>query len=185
MKTLLYIKEFLKDKNVASLTPTSNNIIKTISNKINFNKNIIIVEYGPGAGVFTNNFLKKMNKDSKLIALESNSKFTRVLRKLKDSRLLAHNEKAENIKYLLGNLGINSQNSIDYIISGIPFSYFNDDLKEHIIKTSHEILKPKGKFLAYQFSKQVEKPLSKYFKKIKTSRGVLNIPPLFIFEAVK
>ena len=47
MEKINVLKEFIKDKNVASVTKTSKYIVEKICNKIDFSEKQIIVEYGP------------------------------------------------------------------------------------------------------------------------------------------
>ncbi|MDD4466984.1 MAG: rRNA adenine N-6-methyltransferase family protein, partial [Candidatus Pacebacteria bacterium] len=93
---------FLRDKNVASVFPTTKKTVSKICSSIDFEKNIIIVEYGPGTGIFTEYLLSKMNKDSKLIFIEKNKNLSFFLKnKFKDKRLRIFNDSAENIKDIL------------------------------------------------------------------------------------
>lgn len=52
MDTITYLKNFVRDRNVASITPTSAIGVKKVCSKIDFHKPSVIVEYGPGTGVF-------------------------------------------------------------------------------------------------------------------------------------
>ena len=79
--SLSYIVNFIKDKNIASVTPTSQFGVKRILKKINFEKDLTIVEYGPGTGVITKALLKKMPKNAKLIAIDTNAAFIKILQK--------------------------------------------------------------------------------------------------------
>jgi len=182
MKKANYIKLFLKDKMVAAVVPTSSFGVKKLCRAIDFKKDIVIVEYGPGSGVFTKYLLHNMNAESRIIAIESNSNFVNILKEIKDSRLLVFNDKVQNLNEILEKL---DKPAIDYIISGIPFSYIKEDLKMRIIKNTYESLAKGGKFLVYQYSNHIKKYLSKYFQSINSTFEILNIPTLFIFEAVK
>jgi phospholipid N-methyltransferase len=54
-----------------------------------------------------------------------------------------------------------------------------------IIENTYDSLAKGGKFLVYQYSNHVKKYLSQYFQSINSTFEILNIPTLFIFEAVK
>jgi phospholipid N-methyltransferase len=182
MKKANYIKLFLKDKMVAAVVPTSSFGVKKLCRAIDFRKNIIVVEYGPGSGVFTKFILNNMNAQSKIIAIESNPDFVSLLREIKDHRLLVFHNKVQNLNEILEKL---NKPTIDYIISGIPFSYIKKDLKMRIIENTYESLARGGKFLVYQYSNHIKKYLNKYFQSINSTFEILNIPTLFIFEAIK
>ena len=81
MDTLIYIMNFIKDRNVASITPTSSVGVKKVCNKIDFSQNSLIVEYGPGTGVFSKYLLRQMGEDSRLILIERNRNFNSLLKR--------------------------------------------------------------------------------------------------------
>lgn len=119
MDTLVYIMNFIRDKNVASITPTSAVGIKKVCSKIDFNQNNLIVEYGPGTGVFSKYLLQKMREDSRLILIERNRNFNSILKKkISDPRVVLVHDSAENV---LQTLRMCKESEADYILSGIPF----------------------------------------------------------------
>lgn len=187
MDTIVYLKNMLRDKQVASFTPTSIFGIKKVCDKIDFEKNNVIVEYGPGTGVFTRYLLDNLTPDSTLILIERNLEFISILQNsFLDPRVIMYHESAENVVELLNRSG---HSKADYIISGIPFSFLPHTLRDTIVKKSAACLKPGGKFLAYQTFFQLDKFLKDYldiyFKKVKTEFCIRNAPPIRIFEATK
>jgi phosphatidylethanolamine/phosphatidyl-N-methylethanolamine N-methyltransferase len=182
MSTYSYLKNFIKDKNVASITPSSRMCVRHVCKKIDFSKDNIIIEYGPGTGVFTKYLLKRLTKDSILILFETNQDFVKKLEKIEDKRLVVHNESVEKITEILDPLLIGQ---VNYIISGIPFSFLEPEVKDSILKQSVQLLKKGGEFLAYQTSGHLKEPLRKTFGNLHTEFEILNIPPMMIYEAVK
>jgi len=182
MENLFFLREYLKDKNIASVIPSSPSTVKKVCSKIDFSKKNVIVEYGPGTGVFTRHLLERMNPESKLILIETNRNFVSLLRNIDDPRVFVFNDSAANIKKILK---LCNEDNADYIISGIPFSYLNDSLKSDIIGKSKDVLSEDGKFLVYQFVNGIKKNLEQYFEFVQTDFSLFNIPPLHIFEAFK
>ncbi|MEX0686296.1 MAG: rRNA adenine N-6-methyltransferase family protein [Balneolales bacterium] len=176
-----YIKTFIKDKNVASIAPTSERVVRSVCEPIDFTKDLIIVEYGPGNGVFTRYLLKKMTAGSRIIVIETNHDFVAHLRKNKDSRLSVFQDSAENVGDIMKRLG---HDKADYIVSGIPFSFLNAYTKDKILLESKKLLtKNQGMFLAYQTSTHLKKPLQKHFDEVWTNFKYLNIPPMCVYKA--
>ena len=182
MSTYSYLKNFLRDKNVASVTPTSQKCVKHVCKNINFQNDNIIIEYGPGTGVFSKYLLSKLTRDSRLILLETNHDFFQQLKEINDPRLEVYHESVENVMDIVGSRMIEK---VDYIISGIPFSFLDELVKNEILKHSAELLKKGGKFLAYQTSGHLKDPLRKVFGNLHTEFEIMNIPPMMIYEAVK
>lgn len=180
--TLTFLKSFISDKDVASITPSSRYCVKKLCNKIDFSNARIFIEYGGGTGVFTKYMLSQMTPDSQLFVFETNEKFYQLLSEIEDPRLQLFNHSVEDILDLLpaGVVG-----SADHIISGIPFSFFNWELKIDILNKTLQTLKAKGSFLAYQTSGHLKKPLLHSFGNYTTDFCWKNIPPYFIYEAVK
>ena len=187
MDTFIYIMNFIKDRNVASVTPTSSVGVKKVCSKIDFSRNRLIVEYGPGTGVFSKYMLQKMGEDSRLILIERNGNFNSILRKnIKDPRAIVVHDSAENV---LQTLRACKESEADYIISGIPFSFLDSNLKHRILYNTHRALRKGGKFLVYQTCFQTNNHLKvhlqKYFPIVNSKYELANIPPLRTFEAIK
>jgi phospholipid N-methyltransferase len=187
MDTFVYIMNFLRDKNVASITPTSSVGVKRVCSKIDFNRKNLIVEYGPGTGVFSKYLLQNMGEASRLILIERNRNFSSILKeKFQDPRATIVLESAENV---LETLRSCQEAAADYIISGIPFSFLDPELKHKILYNTHRALKKGGKFLVYQTCFQTNNHLKvhlqRYFPKVNSKYELVNIPPLRIYEAIK
>lgn len=177
-----FLKNFFNDVKVASITPSSGFSVKRLAKKIDFSQRIVIVEYGPGSGVYSKHFLEKMGSDSKLILIETNNDFVEQLRKTDDQRLSVFLDSAENVHKILEQCG---EPHADYIITGLPFSYFSKEEKQAIVQNSYDSLKPGGKLLAYQFNYGVKESIKPHFDELKKDFEPFNLPPLFMFEALK
>lgn len=188
--SLFYFKNFLRDKNIGSITPTSQIGVKTVCQNIDFSTAKVIVEFGPGGGVFTKYLLSKLAPDAKLIAFELNPTFIDYLsEEIQDKRFVLFEESAELIKERLDKEGISN---VDAVVSGIPFSFFDIPLKEKIIKNTLDTLRPNGRIVLYQFfppPRKKEERMSSVLKNIVGNDTLRieprNIPPLVIYEAVK
>ena len=181
MSNYFFFKNFLRDLQVGAILPSSKYSIRRICKKIDSKKDNVIVEYGPGTGVFIKEILKKMTANSKLILIEKNEHFFNELKKIKDDRIYLFNDCAENVLDILNSCG---ESHADYIISGIPFSLMKSSQKTQIIHNTNLALAHGGRFLIYQYSNHVKKYL-KPFSEIHTNYEILNVPPAFIYEAVK
>jgi phospholipid N-methyltransferase len=187
MSTLSYVKNFISDKYIASITPTSDFGVRKVCSKIDFSCCSLIVEFGPGTGVFTKYLLQKMGHDSLLVLIERNANFVADLRKkIRDPRAIVVNGCASNIMETLAELG---KTSADCVISGIPFSFLPDNLRDRILRNSFAALPPGGIFLAYQTFYQsnnhLKSHLDRIFPFVRVEYEMLNLPPLRIYEARK
>lgn len=180
MSTLNYLKNFIKDPNVASVTPTSRFTINRVCKYIDFQSDIRIIEYGPADGVFTRVLLDKMTPRSQIIAIETNRHFAQSLGNLKDDRLTVVNSSAEEVRDIMEKM---KWEYADYVLSGIPFSFLKKEARHRILKDSAALLSEHGGFLGYQTSSHLKPFLSEHFKKVETEMEYLNIPPMCIYIA--
>jgi phospholipid N-methyltransferase len=185
--TFGYIKNFVSDKYIASVTPTSIYGVRKVCGKIDFRRARTFVEFGPGMGVFTRYLLERIQPEAQMVLIERNRNFAGILRKrFTDPRVRVVNNNAENVLEILEECGVMP---VDYILSGIPFSFFHEEARREIIKAIHRVLRDGGKFLAYQTFYQapphLRLPLEECFDSVRVEYEILNIPPLSIYEAVK
>lgn len=167
---------------MASVTPTSRFCVRTVCQPIDFSKDQIIVEYGAGAGVFSHYLLDNMTPDSQLHLFETNDILFNKLRQINDKRASFYDQSVEYVNDLLPKDIIGK---VDFIISGIPFSFLDTEVKSSILDQSYRLLHDGGEFLAYQTSGHLEDPLRDTFGNVKTSWEWRNIPPMTVYVAEK
>jgi phosphatidylethanolamine/phosphatidyl-N-methylethanolamine N-methyltransferase len=183
MSKIDFLKTFIKDRDVASITPSSLHCVKKVCTNIDFSKDIVLVEYGPGDGVFSRYILEKMSPNSKLILIELNTDFYKHLKAtIKDPRVEVYNMRAGDVE---GALNPELIGNVDYVLSGIPFSFLEKSRKRVVLMATKNILKEGGLFLAYQTSGHLKKPVMEVFGNLETEREILNLPPYLIYRVVK
>ncbi|MDX1636629.1 MAG: methyltransferase [Balneolaceae bacterium] len=180
--TITYLKSFIKDKDVASVTPSSKLLIRRVCGPIDFEEDNVILEYGAGTGVFAEYLLERLTSGSKLVLFETNERFYEKLQDISDPRVEVYNESVEHVKSRLRERFLGQ---VDYIISGIPFSFLEPDTKSSILTQAREMLREGGKFLAYQTSGHLKDPLRDVFGTISTQFEFMNVPPMVVYEATK
>lgn len=187
MSLPLYIKCVLKDRQVASIVPTFRNTVRRTIGGLEYHRDLRVVEYGPGSGAFTKHILGRLSPQSELFAFETNLDFVmRLRRTIRDPRFTVFAESAELVTERVGN------GSVDYVVSGIPFSLIPWEVRRAIIRASWEVLKPAGKLITYQmFPPTARKdvhllPLvEELFEVEEVEYELLNIPPLRVYRGRK
>ena len=183
--TLSYIKNFLRDQDVAAIAPSSSFLVRRVCKWIDFDQDQIIVEYGPGNGVFSEFILNHMTPESTLLLIESNPDFVAMLEEktADDPRAIVVEDRAENIVEILDAHGVDEG---DYIVSGIPFSFLDAETKHELLLRTRDVLSDDGKFLVYQNYNPLEDPLRDHFSSVTKEYEPRNIPPtMFAYEARK
>ena len=183
--TLSYIKNFLRDQDVAAIAPSSSFLVRRVCKWIDFEEDQVVVEYGPGNGVFSEFILDRMTTDSTLLLVENNPDFVEMLEEWTsdDPRVLVVQDRAERIVEILD---AHDVDTVDYIVSGIPFSFLDEGDRENLLARTRDVLTEDGKFLVYQNYNHLESPLRKHFSEVTKEYEPRNIPPtMFAYEARK
>lgn len=169
---------------VGAVRPSSKSLAKKMLRNIDIKSSKIIVEYGPGTGVFTRYIHKEMNPNSKLYVFELNEPFYKILKEEykneKNVRII--NDSALNIRSYLKE---DNEEFVDVIISSLPLMNFNQMLTMRILKTAEAVLKPKGMYIQYQYSLSAKKLLGKIFDLNSIQFTAINLPPAFIYTCQK
>ncbi len=172
--------EFTKKINTTgAFSETSKYVVDNISKFVDKEKKQVIIEYGAGHGNITRGILDKMNANSVLYAFEIHSDFCKELELINDSRLKVVHLSASEVYQI-----VNKSESVDCIISSIPFSFISDDILQEILSKSHNLLKKNCFMTQVLYSSRHLKQYKKYFQNCST-KIVMNIPPANIYQCQK
>jgi phospholipid N-methyltransferase len=116
-----------------------------------------------------------MPPQARLLCVELNPLFYRLIRSIQDNRLTAHLGSAAELKDILVLHGLPAP---DVIISGIPFSTMSRSTGSGILATIATLLAPGGRFVAYQASDRVVDLSEPFLGTGQTQLEFLNIPPM-------
>jgi phosphatidylethanolamine/phosphatidyl-N-methylethanolamine N-methyltransferase len=175
-----FFNNFLKHPvQIGYLLPSSRYLEDRISAAANLDTAKYIIELGPGTGGTTRSILKNMRDDAKLLVVEINSDFcAHISTHITDSRLHIFNGSAEDLEVAISELG---WESIDAVLSGIPFSSIGEQTGKDIIQSINNVLSKKGRFVAYQLRDTVKRLGRKIMGRPSTQIEPRNFPPLRIF----
>ena len=183
MKAIEFFREGLKNiKTVGTLTRSSRFLCKRIVDQVDFDRAKVIVELGAGDGVITRHILERMGPDARLLAFEVNEKFCEKLRSIDDDRLQVIEDSAEELgKYLAAN----GSETVDYVISAIPFVALPKELSLSIIRTCHNYLALGGLYIQVHYSLLVKNLYQTVFGNVNVKWMPLNVPPAFVLISRK
>ncbi|NND97900.1 MAG: methyltransferase domain-containing protein [Pirellulaceae bacterium] len=164
---------------VASLVPSSRALHRRLTHSVQAARAQSVIELGPGIGNTTRALLRGLDQNATLVAVEIVPEFAEVLRQIDDSRLIVVQGDASDLDDVMRRHGLES---VDMIVSGVPFSTMDQTTASSLLTTIHSVLKPGGIFLAYQLLDSVAHYASKRFGRPKVSYVWWNLPPLRIFR---
>lgn len=177
---LLFGRNFLKHpRMLGSLIPSSRFLVERVLGQVDWLHARTVVEYGPGVGTMTAEILRRLRPDGTLVAIEMNREFVRYLRRsVADQRLHVVEGSAAEAEAALQARGLDHA---DYVISGIPYSTMPPEVRERILRTTHDVLHPDGAFLVYQFTRAVLPHLRATFSLVDQEFEPRNIMPARLF----
>jgi len=178
-----YVKTFLDDRSIGSVTPSSKYLVERMVKAAALEDAKIVVEYGPAEGVITKELLKNMRPDAKLIAVEYNEGFYASLReRVKDPRFIPVRGDVREIEKVLQAQGVST---VDRVVSAVPFSLFTGRERHEILTKTSRLLNPGGRFVALGYTTHLIPMLKDYFSDVDIQFEVRNLPPSFVFTALK
>lgn len=191
-----FIYEFIKHPTtVGAILPSSNSLAKEIIGEIPKDlkaEKRLILEVGPGTGVFTDKIIKRMNPNDELHLVEYDAEFCKQLR---DKYQHIPNVKVFECSIL--DYQVEGDRKYDFIVSGLPLNAFNSEFVGNVFMKFEEVAKANTKlsYFEYLVLPGIKKLFSNsqkranmdlilnaknafYLKhKFKKSKVILNVPP--------
>lgn len=150
----------------------------------------LVVELGPGTGVFTREILRAAGAQTRIVALELDARAVPRLQR-NFPRVEVHHDSAEAI---LGYVARTGLAHADCVISGLPWASMPAALQERIMRHVVAALGPDGVFttFAYQHARgtpagrRYRRLLESLFGEVHVSRIIWsNVPPAVVYRCVK
>jgi phospholipid N-methyltransferase len=180
-----FIKQFFKDKQmVGAVSPSTKFLGEKMLENVDFDTATLIVELGPGTGVFTDLIIQRMRPDAKLLTFELNDNFyTNLDARIKDPRVKIIHDSAEFVEKYLNEIedGLKS----DVVISSLPLMVFPESLRLAVVDAAHNCLKKNGKYIQFQYSLQSKKLLESKYNNVSVRFTIKNFPPAFVYTCNK
>lgn len=192
MSTLSFLKEvFRANKSTGAIAPSGRQLADMVTDMAEVSQSNVIVEYGPGTGVFTEAILAKKRPDAHFIALEVNEEFVRVTKE-RCPAVEVYHDCAQNTRMYLERAGFHA---CDTIVSGLPWTRFDSALQDEILEATYDVLEPGGRFVTFAYAmspyvpsgrKFFREKLVERFGNVERSEHIWkNIPPCVVFIAKK
>ena len=175
----LVIKLARNIRTSGTITPSSRFLIERLLKPIDFSSATSIVELGAGTGCVTRALLDRMSPTCELTCVEVDEEFVELCARIDDPRLTVYHACATELKGVLSRSGILGA---DYIVSSVPLSILDEDVADEILEVAQSCLRPRGKFLQYQYSPAYLRKLTARYSKVRVGFTLRNIPPAFVYE---
>lgn len=180
-----FLKGFLRaPRTVGSITPSSQHLVRAMLDEAKVDAAQVIIEFGPGTGVFTDQIIRRMRPDARLLVFEVHGPFFQDLQaRIHDPRVTILCESAAEVNHYLQEFQLAQP---DCIVSGLPFTSLPRPVSHEILEATRAALRSGGVFVTYQYTPVLCSLLRSYFPATRITRYVLrNIPPALIFVCRK
>lgn len=181
-KKISFFKEFLADRHVAAVQPSSPHLMRRLLKRLDLAHAKLVVELGPGDGVAMRAVLPKLPADARYIAIERNHRFVTALKDGLDARANVVEGRAQDMESMLkGKVG-----RVDAIIASIPFTYLKKDERRAVVSAAKRMLRPGGTLVVFhQYTPLMVPYLAKEFDEVKVEFEALNVFPCFLMQVRK
>lgn len=174
---------------IGAISPSSKELAQLIVQEARLEESRVIVELGPGTGVFTKAILEAMNPEADYFAIEINKSFVETLGNI-HPELTVYHDSAEEIGEYLKKHG---HEKCDRVISGLPWTAFDFEFQERLVSKIHDSLVDGGLFLTFAYFPLNHLPngrsfyelLSGTFSSVQKTDVVSNLPPAFVYVCIK
>jgi phosphatidylethanolamine/phosphatidyl-N-methylethanolamine N-methyltransferase len=180
-----FLKGFLREpRTVGSIAPSSQWLVRAMLDEAGIAAAQVIVEFGPGTGVFTDEIIRRMRPDARLLVFEVHQQFSADLQaRIDDPRVAVIADSAAEVNRYLQQMGLQQA---DCIVSGLPFTSLPRPVTHAILEATRHALRVGGVFVTYQYTPVLRNLLRSYFPATRITRYVLrNIPPALVFVCRK
>lgn len=188
---MLLFREFIRYPfHTAALAPSSRHLAKRMVASVPLASAQNVVELGPGTGALTNALLPQLKDDARFLAVELNPTFAKAWSKQFPGRDVEVGSVA-NLRQICSRHNIQS---IDCIVSGLPWPSFPVALQETALEEVLSLLKPGGQMVTFGYHVGMCMPSGRHFQRLVNNRfrrverlawEWRNLPPAYILRCTR
>lgn len=181
-------REFLRAPNkIGAVAGSSSILANKMLDEMDWEIAENIVEYGPGTGAITRHIAARLSAEQRFFAVELNDRFVPVLAK-----------HCPTVKIRIGSVGdirsicdSEEMPSVDAIISGLPWTAFEEELQNQLLDAMFSVLSEHGQFITFAYlhglplssAKRFRSVLESVFDSVSVSPIVWrNMPPAIFYS---
>jgi phosphatidylethanolamine/phosphatidyl-N-methylethanolamine N-methyltransferase len=188
---LTFVREFVANPTrVGAVLPSSKRLSRAMLDGLDIAGAKVIVEFGPGTGVVTDQLAPLLKPGCTYFAIERSEDMARVWQ-ARHPNLKIHVDTAANVAELCRRNGVDQ---VDIVLSGLPWSSLPDEVVGSILNAMGKVLRPGGVFVTFCYytgtwlpgSKRFFRRLPALFSRVEKGRHVMrNVPPAFVLRCTK
>jgi phospholipid N-methyltransferase len=185
-----WVQALSRPRETGAILPSSGKLAELITDAAELGSSGLVVELGPGTGVFTEKILRKIPAGCRYIAIEINPVFA-----------AATNKRFPKAEVVMGSavdlgkiLAARGHKHCDAVISGLPWATMDAARQDGILSAVRDSLAPNGRFVTFAYLHGLLLPAGRRFaRRLKSSFGTVektkvvwtNFPPAFVYISRK
>ncbi|MEX2217032.1 MAG: rRNA adenine N-6-methyltransferase family protein [Phycisphaeraceae bacterium] len=188
---LTFLWQFLRHPTkVGAVWPSSKRLARAMTDSINWKTADVVLEYGPGTGIFTEQIVQAKQPATRFLAIELNPSLASILQqKLNNVEVVV--DSVANVVDICKSRDIEK---VCGILCGLPWASFPESLQRDILDAMFHVLKPGGQFATFAYRQGVWLPAGRRFRrmlderfgKVECSPTVWrNMPPAFVYRCTR
>lgn len=172
---------------IGAIAPSSKYVAKSVVSLANLDQARTVVELGPGTGVFTEQIVSMLGRDTTFFALELNQVFVQATKKRCPQAQVYH-DTAQSIEQYLNKHDVDQ---CDCIVSSLPWTIFDPVEQDRLLEMLSSVLAPGGCFVSIVYlgaktrrrGRHFISSLPRHFNTVyKTKTVWQNLPPTQIYR---
>ncbi len=189
-----FLVEYVRNPTqIGALAPSSSALARRMLRDVDLTSAKLVLEYGPGTGAFTSEILRRLSPEAVFIAIELSPRFAGVVR-AKHPELRVRERSVAEVESVLRDEGLPDRESVDVIVSGLPWASFPEKLQHDCLSAAVRVLRPGGVFVTFGYhlssllpaARRFASSLPTHFADVSRSETVWrNFPPAFVLRCAK
>ena len=185
---LTFFRTFIRRPiQVGAVLPSSNRLAEMMVQGVDWDAAKVVIEYGPGTGVFTERIARSLRPGTKFFAIERSPEFAALTRS-RCPGVSVHEGSVANVEAFCRQEGVDK---VDAILCGLPWAAFPDSLQDECFGAMLNVLRPGGHFSTFAYWQGVILPAGRRFaKRLQSTFGEVkrsptvwaNVPPAFVYR---
>jgi phosphatidylethanolamine/phosphatidyl-N-methylethanolamine N-methyltransferase len=185
---LTFLRTFARQPiQVGAIAPSSRGLAEMMVQSVDWPAAMVVIEYGPGTGVFTHRIKECLQPGAKFFAIEQSAEFAQKTR-ARCPGTTVYQDSVANVAELCER---DCVGQVDAILCGLPWAAFPDGLQRECFDAMLRVLRPGGQFATFAYWQGVALPagqrfaarLRSTFSEVRRSPTVWrNLPPAFVYR---